>query len=124
MQLDWATIEMIGTALGTILGCFYTYQKISKNFENKKKEHSDIILQQAKEEMALIKFDLESKINAVRVQLSNHEASVNKDLDHMRETYNGEIRNLGEKIEDLRSDLKNQHGQLVNLLTKMIENRN
>lgn len=123
MEIDFATVEMVGTAVTAVLGCIYTYQKISRNFEEKKREDKAEILQNAKEELSLLKIDLELKINTVSVALKAHQVFVEKDMSHMRETYNGELKNLGEKIEDLRSDLKDQHSQLVSLLTKMIDNK-
>jgi uncharacterized protein YPO0396 len=124
--MDFNSYEMlvplagIVTAVGTAI---YTVQKVTKNFKSDKKEFKAEILQEAKEEDARHKLELETRINALKVELDNLRESVEKDMDHMRETYNGEIRNLGQKIEDLRSELRNQHGQLVQLLTKMIDNR-
>jgi uncharacterized protein YPO0396 len=108
------------TAIGTAI---YTVQKVSKNFKSDKKDFKAEILQDAKEEDAKHRLELDNKINALQVELNNLRENVEKDMDHIRETYNGEIRNLGQKIEDLRSELRNQHGQLVQLLTKMIDNR-
>lgn len=108
----------------TIGGAYMTVRKIARDAEKRKKEQVAEILHAAKEEDALVVAKLEAKIIALQTELSNLEANVNKDMDHLRETYNGEIRVLGEKIEDLRSDLKNQHGQLVQLLTEMIKKNN
>ncbi len=105
-------------AIGTFV---LTLQKITKNFKKDREEDSARILQEAKEEDTLIKTKLEARIEALHAELKNLELSVNKDIHHIRETYNGEIRNLGSKIEELRAELRNQHGQLVQLLTKMIE---
>jgi len=82
----------------------------------------EIILQAAKEEIALKEAVIEGKLREANQRIDSLEESVNKDLAHIRETYNGEIRNLGQKIEDLRSELRNQHGSLVQLLTKLIDN--
>jgi hypothetical protein len=106
------------TAIGTAI---YTVQKVSKNFKTDKKEFKAEILQEAKEEDAKHRLDLETRLNTLQVDLNNLRDNIDKDILHVRETYNGEIRNLGQKIEDLRSELRNQHGQLVQLLTKMID---
>lgn len=107
-------------ALGTLV---LTMQKIWKNFKKDRDEQEAKILQQAKEEDALLKTQMEAKIEALKVKVETLEHGIEKDMEHLRETYNGEIRNLGSKIEELRSELRNQHGQLVQLLSKMIENR-
>lgn len=105
--------------LGT---AYLTVRKIQKDADKTKKENAAEILQQAKEEIALKEKDLGAKLAALDARIDTLETSVDKDLQHLRETYNGEIRNLGQKIEDLRSELRNQHTQMVTLLTKMIDN--
>ena len=119
-MLDLSTMIPLGglIALATLI---LTMQKISKNFKKDRDEHAAKILQAAKEEDSLIKAKLEARIEKVGAELKNFELNVNKDINHLRETYNGEIKNLGNKIEDLRSELKNQHGQLVQLLSEMIK---
>lgn len=122
-MLDLSTMIPLGglIALATLV---LTMQKISKNFKKDRDEHAAKILQAAKEEDSLIKAKLEARIEKVGAELKNLELNVNKDINHLRETYNGEIKNLGNKIEDLRSELKNQHGQLVQLLSEMIKSSN
>lgn len=105
------------TAVG---GAWLTIRKIQKDIARDRAAEAARIIQDAKEADALIKTKLEARIETVKSELKNLELNVNKDLEHIKETYNGEIRNLGNKIEDLRSELKNQHGQLVQLLTEMI----
>lgn len=111
-----STIITLGTA-------YLTVRKIQADNTKEREREAARILQEAKEEDAKNRKELEVQIDALSTALENLEISVNKDFDHIRETYNGEIRNLGQKIEDLRSELRNQHGQLVQLLTKMIDNR-
>ena len=41
-------------------------------------------------------------------------------MEHLKETYKSEISFLGQKIEELRSEVHVQHGQLVALLRMMI----
>lgn len=120
---NYQNIIALSSAIITIGGAWLTIRKIAKDNQKSRKEHEAAVLQQAKEEDQLIRLDLEAKIRSIKADLKNLEANVNKDLNHLKETYNGEIRNLGQKIEELRSELKNQHGQLVGLLTEMIKKR-
>lgn len=108
-------------AIATLGGAWLTIRKIAKDAAKQKREQAAEILHAAKEEDSLLKAKLEARIEAVKAQLANLEFNVNKDLEHLKETYSGEIRNLGQKIEELRSELKTQHGQLVTLLTEMIK---
>jgi uncharacterized coiled-coil DUF342 family protein len=40
-----------------------------------------------------------------------------------KDAYKGEIKNLGEKIESLRSQVQEQHNQLIGLLTKLVQDK-
>lgn len=123
MFADNISIMALAAAITTIGGAILVVQRIGKNYRKEREHESAKVLQAAKEEDALIKAKLEARIEGIKSDLKNLELNVNKDFEHIRETYNGEIRNLGQKIEELRSELRNQHGQLVALLTKMIGDR-
>lgn len=129
--VEFSTILAIAGAITVVGGAWLTVRKISKDYEKQGELEAAKTLQTAKEEASKVKAllvsdralmlqSIEIKIENVQVDLDTHKASVAKDLSHIRETYNGEIRNLGIKIEDLRAELRNQHSQLVALLTKMI----
>lgn len=104
--------------LGT---AYLTIRKIQKDAEKTKREQAAEILQSAKEEIALKEKDLELKISTVESRIDALEKSVEKDMQHLRETYSGEIRNLASKIEDLRGEIRNQHSQMIGLLSKIID---
>lgn len=118
---EMQTLFPVAATITTLGGAWLTIRKIAKDAAKAKKEQAAEILHAAKEEDELLKAKLDAKINAIRQELENLEENVSKDMNHLKETYNGEIKNLGQKIEDLRSELKNQHGQLVQLLTEMIK---
>lgn len=122
MEITWEAILAVSGAISAIGGAWMTVRKIAKNAEDEKKRHAAEILQIAKEEISEKEKEIKAKIEALDTRIETLEHSVDKDLQHMRETYNSEIRNLGQKIEDLRSELRNQHTQMVSLLTKMIDN--
>ena len=112
--------------LGLIIalsGLIYTWQKIAKEARKSRKEDSAAILQAAKEEDSLMKSKLEARIEKIDLQVKNLEFNINKEIVHLKETYNAEIKNLGTKIEELRSELRSTHGQLVQLLTTLIEHK-
>lgn len=134
MALDQGTIWALLGGAGGLLTCMYYMQSIVKNFKHDKEAFKAAILQEAKEAIAkekaeilaerkVIHAELQNQIKSLENDLDNHKDNVQKDLSHIRETYNGEIRTLGDKIEDLRVELRNQHGQLVGLLSEMIKNR-
>lgn len=132
MTLDTGTIIAIFTGFAGLVSCTYYLQAVAKNFRHDKELFEATILQKAKEAVSaaeaklladrqILLTTLESRIDSVEADLEAHRREVVKDLGHIRETYNGEIRNLGEKIEGLRRELRDQHGQLVGLLSEMIK---
>jgi predicted RNase H-like nuclease (RuvC/YqgF family) len=131
-SIELSTILSLAGAITTVGIAWLTLRKIGKDFRKDRELEAAKIIQVAKEADYKLKSDLDgirlvsynelnTKIAALEARLDNLEQSVEKDLLHVRETFNGEIRNLGEKIEDLRADLQSQHSQLVGLLTKMID---
>lgn len=132
--IELSTILALAGAVSAVGGAWITIRKINSDSKKQRDLEAAKILQSAKEEINRLKADikndralkmaeLESQISEVQKNLDSHKEVIEKDLQHIRETYNGEIRNLGQKIEELRSELRNQHGQLVGLLTKMIDSR-
>lgn len=122
-MVDYTTLlELAGaiTAFGT---AWITVRKIVKDSHKAKKENAAEILQAAKEADQEMKLELESKIQALDLKLRSLEVSVDKDLSHLKEAYTSEIKNLGEKIEDLRNELRQQHAGLLDLLTKLVGKR-
>ncbi len=113
-------ITLITTLFTGIGGCYLTIRQISNIRERAKKKQYSSILQAAKENDEDIKKDLENRIEDLETKFNNIQENINKDISHLKETYNSEIRFLGQKIEELRMEVHNQHGQLVALLTKMI----
>ena len=112
----------LGIAMG-VATLVVTIQKVFKNLRKEREEYSAKILQMAKEDDNLLKAKLEARIERIDAQVKNLEFNVNKDITHLKETYSAEIRTLGEKIETLRDELRNQHSQMVTLLSKLIDNK-
>lgn len=129
MELTWEAILVVSGAVTAIGGSWLTVRKIHKDADETRKAHEGAILEKAQAqvdkamgERKLIQKEFEGRLSEIEQDMVAHKAAVEKDFAHVRETYNGEIRNLGQKIEDLRSELRNQHTQMVTLLTKMIDN--
>lgn len=114
-------------ALVTISGLIATWQKITRTAkrdrEKAREEHEAKILQAAKEEDAALKAKVDARIERLEDRLENLQHDMEKDISHLKETYSAEIKVLGEKIEALRDELRNQHSQMVTLLSKLIESK-
>jgi CII-binding regulator of phage lambda lysogenization HflD len=96
-------------------------QKVLKNFRKEREEYAAKVMQAAKEDDAVLKAKLEARIEKLDAQLQNLEFNIAKDMSHLQNTYESEIKNLGTKIEDLRSELRNQHSQLISLLSDIVK---
>lgn len=131
-NIELSSLLVIIGAISTVVGAWIKIRSLAKDHRKERELEAAKILQAAKEAAFRVKAEVEAKrevqteqvnarIAALETRLDNLESSVAKDFAHVRETYNGEIRNLGDKIEDLRSELRSQHGQLVNLLSEMIK---
>lgn len=121
MSMDLNTIIGISAGAVTTLGAIYTfYRHIRNGIQVKKEQERRDILKIAKDEMEKIESELLEKIKKLEIELEAQKLNVSRDLEHLREIYNAEIRALGEKIEDLRKDLSDQHSAMVNLLTKLV----
>lgn len=112
----------LGIAMG-VATLTVTLQKVFKNFRKERDEYAARILQTAKEEDNLVKTKMEARFAEIETKVRTLEISVEKDISHLKETYSAEIKVLGEKIELLRDELRNQHSQMVTLLSKLIDSK-
>ncbi len=121
--LDYQSIMTLAGSIITVGTAISIIQKVVKNWNKSREEHVAQILQAAKEEVSHAKVKLEARIKDVEADLETLKVSMSKDLDHVKETHNAELKNLGEKIEEVRSELRFQHTQILQLLTKMVDDR-
>jgi chromosome segregation ATPase len=121
--LDYQSLMTFVGAIVTLGTALHIVQKIVRNWRKAKEESSAKILQAAKEEISLAKMKLEARIKDVESDLENLRISLSKDLEHAKEQYSIELKNLGEKIEETRKELRYHHTQILQLLTKMVEDR-
>lgn len=121
-HLNLDALLQLAASIATIAGAVLAVQRVNKNFDKSRSERDAKILQDAKEAASKVKTELDNEIKSLQKEFESHKREVEKDLEHLREVNEGEIKNLGQKIEELRSELRSQHGQLVGLLGKMIDN--
>lgn len=108
-------------AIATVIGSVYTGAKyLIRASKIKKEAYRQSILKQAKEELDKVEKEFKQKLEAIKIELEAQKISVSRDLGHLKEVYGAEIKVLGEKIENLREDLSQQHQALVGLLTKLV----
>jgi hypothetical protein len=104
-------------------GLVYTWTKIYRNVKKGQAEHSAKILQEAKEADAVIRAELEAKIEALSVKFTNLEVNIGKDIVYLKEAHAVELKNIGEKIELLRQELRAQNAGVLDLLSKIVSKK-
>lgn len=122
-SISISAIMGLAAAISAIGGAYLTIRKIAKDAERQKKHHAAEILQSAKEADKALKNSLEGRIHELEVGLKDLREDINKDIRHLKESYNVELKNLGEKIEALRDELRQQHAGILTLLNKMIDKK-
>jgi F0F1-type ATP synthase membrane subunit b/b' len=121
--LDYTTLIPVLGALATLGGLIATGQRIVRNARKEREHQFQNYLKSAKEEDAVLEAKFEAKISKVEWELENLKQITNNEFEHVRETYNSEIKNLGEKIESLRDQLNTQHSQLIEFLSRLIDKK-
>ena len=116
-------LEALAAFITSIGGIYSIIHHISGRMKRNKEKYRQEILAHARAEMDKIEVSLSAKIKDLEEEFESQKLSVNKDFSHFKETYNMEVKSLGEKIEALRDDLAQQHQALVGLLTKLVDTK-
>ena len=111
----------LSTAISGLSGAYWKFTKAAKQKSEDKELEKALIIQQAKEISHKHKEELEAKIEALSQKILNIEESVNKDLSHIKETYNNEVRFLGTQISELKDELRTSLTQVVTLISRLID---
>lgn len=117
---------MIGAviaALGSIGAVVVTFTNLKTSF---KKE----ISKEIEDAVKAVKIESEADMNAFNLRLDaiskevlNLEEKIDSDIENVKNVYNSELKSVAEKIEALRDQVREQHGQLVALLTTLVTNK-
>lgn len=124
MVLDIITlVEASAGAVTALSGSYAAWRHVRYSIQGKKDRDRQEILNRANEELAKVEAKFEDKIRKIEIELQAQKLNVNRDLSHMKEIYNAEIKTLADKIDLLRSDLADQHSSMISLLTKLVGTR-
>lgn len=116
------SLEITGL-IGAVMAAWTLPWKISRDMRKEREAEAAKVLQAAKENDSKVRAEFEAKVNLLELEVQNLKHDVDKDLAHIKETYNGALANLGQKIEDLRDELRQHHTNLLSLLTKMAQDK-
>lgn len=120
---DYNMIMAIAGAIGTLGTAGFTIRHLFVILRKRRELHKASILNEAKKEVDAVQQILENRVKSMEVELALHKESMAKDLVHLKETYTAEMANLGQKIENLRNDIQQQHQALIGLLTRLISSK-
>lgn len=120
MKADSAMIGQMIIALGSIASVFLTAQKLVKHLKSEKEKEIEQVLEKAMAELQKEKTLLEMKIQACFDENERLRESLEKEIEFTRTSYEIEIKNLGDKIESLKEEVRSQNTQILNLLSKLI----
>ena len=124
MAYDLSTILASSAAAITAFSSVWVgLRHIKYSIQSKRDKECQAILDRANEELDKVEAKLGEKIRLLQEELKTHKENLDKDMNHMREIYDGELKNLGNKIDELRKDLSDQHSSMVALLTRLVETR-
>ena len=118
---DYSSLINIGVTITTVCGAWLSIKRISRDNQKEKKRHAAEIVQIAKEADSTLRIQLENRIQKLEVQLDNLKESVNKDMNHLKEVYEVEFKSLADRIESIRSEIKDQGQHILTLLTKLVD---
>ena len=91
------------------------------NSKRKKEDYRNSILKEAKQEVNKLEKELEEKIKKVNFEVQDLRDCISKDIINLKENHAVELKNLSEKIELLREELKSQSSGILILLTKLVD---
>jgi glycerol-3-phosphate dehydrogenase len=121
--INTPTIVSLAAGITAIGGAWLTMRRIARDGARQREEHSAKILQSAKQADQELKLKLENKIHELELQLVGTREGLEKDIEHLREYHSSELKNLSDKIESLREELRQQTTGILNLLTKLVDNK-
>jgi cellobiose-specific phosphotransferase system component IIA len=121
--MDLSAYNIVLTSLGAISGvatAWYSILEVKKQLKKAHKARTDEILEEAKLYDKLIRDKLELRVDLLETQLHNLVDSIAKDLEHVKESQTNKIESLSSKVDDLRVEIREAHGNLISLLTTLV----
>lgn len=130
--ISLTSIASIAGVVSIVAGAWLKVRRVLKDRNEAKIVERAIIIQEAKEISAknkaavsyrldLLEADLNNKLKALSEKILALEESTAKEIGHVKESYNSELRFLGSKIEELKDEMRGQMGQIVQLVSKLID---
>jgi len=95
-------LEAAAGGITAIGGIYTAIKKWIRHSTDKKEKYKQDILKQARSETEKIRRELEDKIEKLEIEVETQKQNIYKDIGYLRESHSNEIRNLTEKIEELR----------------------
>ena len=101
--MNYEILGLVLAALFMISGGIATLYKMINSLRTERDRENEKVLKESKD------------------YTDNKVPVLTQELEHQKDMHEGKIAELSEKIEQLREEMRRHHGQLVELLTKMID---
>lgn len=101
--MNYEILGLVLAALFMISGGIATLYKMINSLRTERDRENEKVLKESKD------------------YTDNKVLVLTQELEHQKDMHEGKIAELSEKIEQLREEMRRHHGQLVELLTKMID---
>ena len=99
----------------------WTFTRLKKNFQDEIDAKTKNAIKLAEAAVDSKVQGVENQLEALKRDLENLETSVQKEISFVKATYNSEIKNLSDKIEHMRDELRSQHTNLLTLISKLVD---
>jgi peptidoglycan hydrolase CwlO-like protein len=120
-QIDNMVLGAVVASVGSFLTVLFTIFKMRASFkaevlkENKEVvEHSRQLALRDIQNMTKELEVLEQKVKAL-------EAQFEREVEHIKDRHNTDLENLGQKISELKEEMRGQFSQLVSILTRLMD---
>lgn len=123
MTFDLPTVATVTSIVVTLGSAYIGIKKLQNDSKKEKAEHDALILLEAKEAIASLEREINSKFEALRAEIEAQKEIVGQEIGHVKETYSTDMSNVSQKLEELREDVRTQNNQMISLLTKMAETK-
>jgi len=109
-QMTAVVVGLIGSVLGIVVASF----KMRSDFFKEVKDFYD-------RELGSVRKDVQDMHTNLIMTESRMEKKLERDLAAVKESQESEMRNLRRTIEELRSEVRNSHSKLIDLLSTIVQ---
>lgn len=121
VQFDNVMLGALVASIGSFLTVLFVIFKMRAGFKaevlKENREFIDHTKELALKDIERLSKEMETLDNKVKAL----EAQLMREVEHIKDRHNTDLENLGQKILELKEEMRHQFSQLVSILTKLME---